>query len=131
MASALGTTRLFEPDEAESMLPLLRSIIKGMLDDDAERKELAERLEALDSDDPQARALGREIASLTEKLLEAVAEIEELGAEFKDLETGLVDFPTVKDGEIVYLCWKYGEERIAHWHAVDAGYAGRRPLERD
>lgn len=113
------------------MLPLLRSIIKGMLDDHAERDALSERLETVDPDDDQAAALEREIEALTKKLLEAVGEIEELGAEFKGIEPGLVDFPTVRDGEIVYLCWRYGEDRIAHWHSVDAGFAGRRPLDRD
>jgi len=131
MASALGTTRLFQLEEAESMLPLLRSIIKGMMDDHAERDALSERLETVDPDDDQAAALEREIEALTQKLLEAVGEIEELGAEFKGIEPGLVDFPTVRDGEIVYLCWRYGEDRIAHWHSVDAGFAGRRLLDRD
>ncbi len=131
MSSALGTTRLFELQEAESMLPLLRSILKGMQDDHAEREALSARLEALEPGDPQMRVIEREIEGLTQKLLEAVAEIEELGAEFKGIEQGLVDFPTVRDGEIVYLCWQYGEDRIGHWHTVDAGYAGRRPLDRD
>ena len=131
MAGALQSTRLFELEDAERMLPLLRSIIKGMLDDHAERQALAERLEGLEPDDPEARALRREIEVLTAKLIEAVSEIEELGAEFKGIELGLVDFPTARDGEIVYLCWQYGEDRIAYWHPVHSGYAGRRPLERD
>ena len=113
------------------MLPLLRSILKGMQDDHAEREALGARLEALEPGDPQTRVIEREIDGLTKKLLEAVGEIEELGAEFKGIEQGLVDFPSVRDGEIVYLCWQYGEDRIDHWHTVDAGYAGRRPLDRD
>ena len=131
MAGALQSTRLFELEDAERMLPLLRSIIKGMLDDHAERQALAERLEGLKADDPEARALRREIEVLTAKLIEAVSEIEELGAEFKGIELGLVDFPTARDGEIVYLCWQYGEDRIEYWHPAHTGYAGRRPLERD
>jgi hypothetical protein len=129
-AGALPTTRIFELEEAERMLPLLRSILKGMLDDHAERQALGERLERLEPDDPEARALRREIEVLSAKLGEAVAEIEGLGAEFKGIELGLVDFPALRDGEIVYLCWQYGEDRIAHWHPVHTGFAGRRPLER-
>jgi hypothetical protein len=131
VAGALQTTRLFELEEAERMLPLLRSIIKGMLDDHSERLVLGERIERLDPTSHEAHALRREIDVLTEKLIEAVAEIEGLGAEFKGIELGLVDFPTVREGEIVYLCWQYGEDRIRFWHPVDTGYAGRRPLEID
>jgi hypothetical protein len=131
MAGALQTTRLFELEEAERMLPLLRSIIKGMLDDHAERQVLGDRIERLDPASPEAQVLRREIDVLTGKLIEAVAEIEGLGAEFKGIELGLVDFPTVREGEIVYLCWQYGEDRIRFWHPVHTGYAGRRPLERD
>lgn len=131
MASALETTRLFDLEEAESMLPLLRSIIKGMIDDQAERASLGERLEDIEPDDPRAAPLRREIDVLTGKLIEAVAEIAELGAEFKGIDLGLVDFPTMKGGEIAYLCWQYGEDRILFWHPIHTGYAGRQPLERD
>ena len=72
-----------------------------------------------------------EIDTLTEKLAEAAAELEDLGVEFKGIDLGLVDFPTMMDGELAYLCWSYGEDRIGFWHSPDGGYAGRRPLERD
>ena len=132
MNGATQSIRLFDLDEAERMLPLVRSIVKGMLDDHAERQSLAERLE-------EARAhrgrglepFEREIETLNEKILEAVTEIDRLGAEFKGIELGLVDFPSMRDGEIVYLCWQYGEDRIRWWHPVQAGYAGRRPIESD
>jgi hypothetical protein len=133
MASALGQqTRIFELDEAQRMLPLVRSIVKGMIDDHAERQRALERLDALDEQDPPARfRLSAEIDSLTEKLVEAANELQELGVEFKGIDLGLVDFPCRRDGELVYLCWRYGEERIGFWHPVDAGYAGRRPIEPD
>jgi hypothetical protein len=50
------------------------------------------------------------------------------GAQIKDVNTGLLDFSALKDGREVYLCWKYGEERIEYWHEVEAGFAGRRPI---
>jgi hypothetical protein len=59
-----------------------------------------------------------------------VREIEELGGVFKDLELGLVDFPTQIGGECVYLCWQYGEKAIGYWHGMDDGFTGRRPLKR-
>lgn len=133
MAGATQSTRLFDLEEAQRMLPLVRAIVKGMLDDFAERHALVERLEGLreDGDPAAARAIEREAEALTDKLLEAAAEIEGLGAEFKGVELGLVDFPTLRDGEIVYLCWQYGEDLIRWWHPVHAGYAGRRPIESD
>lgn len=106
------------------MLPLIRVIVKGMMDDHAERQALLDRLEA-------PRGLRSEIDTLTEKLSEAASELEELGVEFKGIDLGLVDFPTMIEGDLAYLCWSYGEDRIGFWHSPDGGYAGRRPLERD
>jgi hypothetical protein len=134
VSSALGQgVRLFDVEEAERMLPLIRVIVKGMMDDHAERQSLLDRLEggSAELSSREARALRTEIDTLTEKLAEAASELEVLGVEFKGIDLGLVDFPTTIDGELAYLCWSYGEDRIAFWHSPDGGYAGRRPLERD
>ena len=64
-----------------------------------------------------------------ERLDMLVHQVQDNGAIFKDINLGLLDFPAMKDGREVYLCWKYGEEDIAYWHEVEAGYAGRRPIE--
>ena len=58
-----------------------------------------------------------------------VRQIQDTGALFKDINLGLLDFTALKDGREVYLCWKYGEEDIAFWHEIEAGYAGRQPIE--
>ncbi len=63
------------------------------------------------------------------KITELVERVQSYGCELKDMEVGLIDFPTVRDGRDVYLCWKLGEEHIAYWHDVESGYAGRQPLE--
>ena len=55
-------------------------------------------------------------------------EIQKLGGEPKDLGLGLVDFPHLRRGEEVNLCWKYGEREVRHWHGLDEGYTGRKPL---
>ena len=55
--------------------------------------------------------------------------IQETGAVFKDINLGLLDFPALKDGREVYLCWKYGEEDITFWHEIEAGYAGRQSID--
>jgi len=66
---------------------------------------------------------------LVTQLQKAVNQIQATGCLVKDLDEGLVDFPTLRDGEEVYLCWKLGEERIAYWHGMEEGFAGRKPLE--
>lgn len=55
--------------------------------------------------------------------------LQDMGIEVKDLATGLIDFPALKDGRIVYLCWKYNEGSVQFWHEVEAGFAGRQPID--
>ncbi len=57
--------------------------------------------------------------------------IQDLGILIKDINTGLIDFPAIKDNHEVYLCWKYGEEDIQFWHEIDDGFAGRQPIDWD
>ena len=69
--------------------------------------------------------------SVLERLKAALESIQEVGCVVKDLDMGLVDFPTVFRGEEVYLCWKLGEPAIAFWHGVDEGFAGRKAIDQD
>ena len=64
-----------------------------------------------------------------EELTEQLAEIQRLGGEVKDLETGLVDFLARRKDEDILLCWKLGERNVEYWHAVDAGFRGRRRID--
>jgi hypothetical protein len=64
-------------------------------------------------------------------LRDAVERVHEFGCLLKDLDIGLIDFPTLFRGEEVYLCWKLGEPGIAYWHGVDEGFKGRKPIDRD
>jgi hypothetical protein len=70
----------------------------------------------------------RRAESLVDEINERLARINSWGVELKGLDEGLVDFPAERDGHTVYLCWKLGEDRIAWWHEIDAGFAGRQPL---
>ena len=70
-----------------------------------------------------------EIESHTQRMRETVAEIDSIGVQVKDLETGLLDFPFRLDDEIVLLCWRLGETTIEHWHTVEAGFQGRQPVD--
>lgn len=129
--------KTFTRAEAEELLPTVEPILRDICQWRVELAGVEERLAQLrakamgnghahprEDDDPraEARRLGRQIA-------EAVAMINGLGVEVKELETGLIDFPSLRDGRIVYLCWRLGEGRIAWWHEVDAGFAGRTPLD--
>ena len=62
------------------------------------------------------------------EMQKALDELDGLGVQLKDIDQGLVDFPSRRDGRVVYLCWRLGEETIAWWHDVDTGFAGRQPL---
>ena len=66
-----------------------------------------------------------------ENLHSNLRDLTTIGCEVKDLETGLIDFPSIREGRTVYLCWRLGEDKVGHWHEVDAGFAGRQPVERE
>lgn len=68
------------------------------------------------------------MAKSFEQLDKLVHQILDTGAILKDINTGLLDFPSIRDGREVYLCWRHGEGKIAYWHDIDAGFAGREPL---
>ena len=85
------------------------------LDEPGELAEVAEQLER------ETEALARDIDGY-------IAEIRQLGVEFKGFDTGLVDFPGEMGGKPVLLCWQLGEESVQYWHEEDAGFAGRQPL---
>jgi hypothetical protein len=129
--------RLFTLDEANAAVAKLRPIVERAV---AHRHKLAEaqRQQAAlvlqiggnggdlqPSDLHEAvEAIQREAAALTE----CVEQIDAAGAQIKSLEEGLLDFPSLRDDEVVLLCWKLGEDEIAYWHGVDEGFAGRKPL---
>ena len=63
-----------------------------------------------------------------EKLDALVHQIQDTGAQIKDINTGLLDFSAIKNGREVYLCWQHGEDDIQYWHEIEAGFAGRQPI---
>jgi hypothetical protein len=71
---------------------------------------------------------GREVATALIELGRAFNELDAVDVVLRDVDRGLVDFPALRDGEEVYLCWLLDEEEIGYWHQPDAGFAGRRPL---
>lgn len=117
--------------QAEALIPELEALFKRavLLRDQAEKR--AESVRALEASgaDPAKTALERgQLQYLVNRVNECLAEVSALGAVPKGLEPALVDFPHRLGEEEVYLCWRAGEKRITHYHGVEEGFAGRRPL---
>jgi len=110
-------------------------IIRPLMDDVQEirQKILASQPEAWPAIEKSAGNGGNKalssIVSEFEKLDALIHQILDTGVQIKDINIGLLDFSAVRDGHEVYLCWQYGEDDIAYWHEVNAGYAGRQPIE--
>jgi hypothetical protein len=126
--------KTFRLEEANAFLPrleiLMERLQRGALRLQEEMTDLAQEsgvdVGSLSPDDllrrrPAARALIEELDGI-------VQEIQGSGAHLKDVQLGLVDFPAERDGEIVYLCWQFGEPEVGFWHRVDDGFAGRQAL---
>jgi len=135
MPATIQRPKFYTVDEANARIPLVRSILRNVTELCHELKGLHERLILLQTDGVLEPGEEIEIAKLSATLdakqLEMSAferELAEIGAVLKDDFLGLVDFPAWIDDREVCLCYKYGEEAIAFWHDVDAGYGGRRPL---
>lgn len=119
------------------MLPLVRAITRDLMEKSREVIERHERVEHLKAGreilpgDPYHEELAQiedELAKDRQRLNEYVQELQQLGIDPKSGVEGIVDFPAVLDGELIFLCWKLGEPEILYWHALDAGFAGRQPL---
>jgi hypothetical protein len=132
-----GFRRLFTLEEANARLPLVRAIATDL---SSLARDLVDRRQRLDSllagrKISSTDVYGDELAEMykaierdARRLEEYVDELQELGVEAKGAVEGLIDFPAMIDGRVVYLCWKLGEAEVMHWHELDAGFAGRQPL---
>jgi hypothetical protein len=132
--------RYYTPVQANAALPLVRAIVQDIVDlarDVRERQErspaqpaaVSGRLSPAHEEESEQGA--RELERSQERMAELVGELEDLGVELKDHNTGLIDFRSRLDGREVYLCWRLGEATVAFWHELDAGFAGRQKLKLD
>ncbi|HEX6905294.1 MAG TPA: DUF2203 domain-containing protein [Terriglobales bacterium] len=131
--------RTFTLDEAHELLPVLESLLRQAIDGkkqieeiDKELKDVAHRVFLSGGMLLPLVRLARRKAErekTAQQVKDAVSEINSTGVQVKDLDIGLLDFPCVVDGHTVLLCWKLGEKKITHWHGVEEGYAGRKPID--
>jgi hypothetical protein len=122
--------RYFTVEEANAALEVIRPIVEQILE--IRQLILDKQIYLKPVLDQRKSNGGSRTASQAvrdfERLESLIREIQEAGALLKDLNTGLLDFPAMRDGREVYLCWQYGEDQIRYWHPIDGGFAGRQPL---
>jgi hypothetical protein len=131
--------RTFTLDEAQMLLPILESLLrqaihgKNLVEEvDAELQQTAHRVflnggTLLNVVHLARRKAERERA--IRRVKDALAEIDATGVQVKDLDIGLLDFPCKVEGEILLLCWKLGESKIASWHGTNEGFTSRKPID--
>ena len=131
--------RTFTLDEAQSLLPVLESLLKRAMEDKRSAQDIESGLNGLAQriyfsggmrvDTAGIAKQRAEIEAHLKRVRESIAEIDAIGVQVKDLESGLLDFPCRVDDQVVLLCWRLGEPAIEHWHTVEAGFQGRQPVD--
>ncbi|HXN32628.1 MAG TPA: DUF2203 domain-containing protein [Polyangiaceae bacterium] len=131
---------VFTLEAVNALVPRLRALVGAQME---RRSDIERRLEQLaelmgrsletirvdDLDPPDVRVLKRELLERIDAYRRGWGEIENMGAVLKDPRSGLVDFYGRVDGKLVWLCWKYGEEAVSHYHSLDEGFVGRKSIE--
>lgn len=131
--------RTFTLDEAQSLLPVLESLLKRAIEGKRSAEEAESHLSGLAQRiylsggmrvNPVTVAQQRaELESHLTQVKESIAEIDAIGVQVKDIESGLLDFPFKLEDQVVLLCWRMGEGSIEHWHTMEAGFKGRQPVD--
>jgi hypothetical protein len=131
--------KTFTLDEAQSLLPVLDSLLKRAMEGrraaqsvESELNELPQRIYLSGGMRVNSASVAKQRAEVEEHLKqvqESIAEIDAIGVQVKDLDSGLLDFPCRIDGQVVLLCWRMGERAIEHWHTIEAGFQGRQPVD--
>jgi hypothetical protein len=138
MVELVQRLRTYTVDEANNELPRVRRIVAQIaelsallpeLEDQARIAEYQSKRPGAAADNRDRHQQARDAVSGAElELLKAVASLNGMGIQLKGPLEGLIDFPSYRDGELIELCWKLGEERVEHWHRIGEGFAGRKKL---
>ena len=118
--------RRFTLEQANKSLPLVRRIVSDIVQTHAEASKLQQQFDRLNARDQ--KSMQQRVETVMHRLEDYVDELSEIGCDLKDYQSGLIDFTGRHDGRDICLCWKLGEEKITHWHELDAGFAGRKPV---
>ncbi len=128
--------KLFTIDEANRTLPLVRRVVNDLLEEYPRWRQAVARFEILTGGARADWGETRDLVAARDAVTEHAArinryllELESVGCVFKGFDAGLVDFYTLREDRVVFLCWRLGEERVTHWHELDAGFAGRQPID--
>lgn len=140
--NAAASRKFFSIEQANQALPLVKVIVQDIVElykDVEGRRERLSRVLQLHGSSKRKRdestlyteeldQMETDLAKDEERLQDFVSELEAIGVELKDARIGLADFPALFEGREVCLCWKLGEDKVEHWHEVDTGFSGRRPV---
>jgi hypothetical protein len=131
--------KTFTLEEANSLLPVMESLLARAMSAKEAAESLEREVQALRQRIFLSGGLTVNIAEIArnrteteaevKRAKEALAEIDAIGVQVKDLDTGLLDFPCRVEGELVLLCWRRGESRIEYWHTLESGFRGRQPVD--
>jgi hypothetical protein len=131
--------KTFTLDEAQSLLPVLESLLKRAIAGKQEAEQVEEKLSELSRRIYLSGGMKVDVATVVrqraemdghlERVRETLSEIDSIGVQVKDLDSGLLDFPFKLDDSVVLLCWRMGESSIEHWHTLDSGFKGRQPVD--
>lgn len=129
--------RLFTPEEANALLPEIRALIERLVEHRRALREAREQRRAVATtvagngggiDPHELTELDERVAAELRRVARCVNAVHAYGIQVKDADVGLVDFPARRGGDLVYLCWRLGEDEVGFWHGLDEGFAGRKPL---
>jgi hypothetical protein len=126
--------RYFTVAEANALLPVLRPRVAQLIAAWRRLSAAQTQIVAILERRPRADLGGPPLTQAAADIVgaqNAMVAIQALGVDLKDPATGLLDFPTIRDGVEVYLCWRYGEPKVGFWHPIETGFAGRQPLEEE
>jgi hypothetical protein len=127
--------QVFTLEEANAALALVRPILIGLQEDHLALEHARRAFGAYAASLKRYRLrveshyIERDIGEIVDRIQEGIAAVATLGIELKNIEMGLIDFPALRNGEVVFLCYHLDEPEISTWHHLESGFAGRQPLD--
>jgi hypothetical protein len=128
--------RIFSVAEANSTLPLVRRIVGDLLEEYPRWRAAVSHYEVLSGgaradwgETPELLNARLAVTTLAERINGYLGELSTIGCVFKGFDAGLVDFYSLREDRLIFLCWRLGESTIQHWHEIDSGFSGRHPLD--